>query len=131
MCDVRIEPKDLKQLQINLLRSHAVGVGDALPEEVIRALMVIRINTLVQGNSGVRLELVQLLIDCLNKKIHPCVPAQGSVGASGDLAPLAHMALPLIGEGEVIYEGNKMNGAQALEKAGLKPVVLESKKDWR
>lgn len=127
LCNVRISKNDVKRLQTNLLRSHAVGVGEPLSEEVVRSTMVIRINTLIQGNSGIRLEVIQLLLDFLNKGIHPCVPAQGSVGASGDLAPLAHMCLPLIGEGEVIYKGVKMGAAEAMEKNGLRAVELDSK----
>lgn len=127
LCDVRISPKDLKKLQVNLLRSHAAGVGRPLPEESVRAMMVIRINTLLQGNSGVRLDVILLLIEFLNRRIHPCVPSQGSVGASGDLAPLAHMSLPLIGEGEVIFEGRKIDAAEIFEQTNLKPLELQSK----
>lgn len=127
LCDVHISKKDVKKLQINLLRSHAVGVGESLSEEVVRATMIVRINTLIQGNSGIRLTVIKLLLEFLNRGIHPCVPSQGSVGASGDLAPLAHMSLPLIGEGEVIYKGKKMDAKVALKKAGLKPIELDYK----
>lgn len=127
LCNVRISNDMVEKLQVNLIRSHAVGVGEALPEEVVRAMMAIRINTLIQGNSGVKLELVKLLVEFLNRGIHPCVPSQGSVGASGDLAPLAHMCLPLIGEGEVMYSGKKFPAKTILKKLKLKPIKLGSK----
>lgn len=127
LCNVKIPKDQIKKLQINLIRSHCVGVGDLLPEEVVRAMMVIRANTLVQGNSGIQLASVQLLIEFLNHQIHPCVPSQGSVGASGDLAPLAHMALALIGEGEVHYQGKKLPAAKVLKKLKLKPLELAEK----
>ncbi len=127
LCDVKIPKKDVKKLQLNLIRSHSVGVGDLLSEEVVRAMMVIRVNTLVQGNSGVRLETVKLLVEFLNRGVHPCVPSQGSVGASGDLAPLAHMSLALIGEGEVFYKGKKMKSADVLRKLKMKHLELEEK----
>jgi len=115
------------QLQRNLLMSHAVGVGQLLPEATVRAMMLIRANTLAKGHSGIRLETLQALLDLLNHGVHPLVPAQGSVGASGDLAPLAHMALVLIGRGEAMYKGERMSGAEALRWNNLKPVVLEAK----
>lgn len=127
LCNVRISDSMVGQLQMNLIRSHAVGVGEMLPEEVVRAMMVIRINTLIQGNSGVKLESIKLLIEFLNKGIHPCVPSQGSVGASGDLAPLAHMCLPLIGEGDVIFKGKKYPAKTILRRLKLKPIKLGSK----
>lgn len=127
LCNVRISKKDLAQLQTNLIRSHAVGVGDLLSESVVRAMMLIRVNTLLQGHSGIRPELVELLRDFLNYRIHPLVPSQGSVGASGDLAPLAHMTLPLIGEGEVFFRGEKMPAKIALKKTKLHPLKLQAK----
>lgn len=127
LCNVNISDEDVEKLQENLIRSHCVGVGALLSEEQVRATMIIRINTLIQGNSGIRLVAVQLLIDFLNRGIHPCVPSQGSVGSSGDLAPLAHMALPLIGEGEVIYKGKEMEAAEVLELENLKPLTLKCK----
>jgi histidine ammonia-lyase len=127
LCNVKISKKDLKKLQVNLIRSHAVGVGDALAEDQVRATMLIRVNTLLQGNSGIRLEVIKLLVDFLNYRIHPCIPSQGSVGSSGDLAPLAHMALPLIGEGEVMFEDKKVETADALRRTGLKAVELQCK----
>lgn len=127
LCDVKIPKKDVKKLQLHLIRSHAVGVGELLPQEVVRAMMLIRVNTLIQGNSGVRLETVMLLLEFLNNCIHPCVPCQGSVGASGDLAPLAHMSLALIGEGEIFYNDKKVRALEVLKKFKLKPLQLQEK----
>ena len=115
------------QLQRNLLLSHAVGVGQPLPEATVRALMLVRANTLAKGYSGIRLETLQALLDLLNHGVHPVVPAQGSVGASGDLPPLAHMALALIGEGTVSYHGKRMSAGEALSRAGLQPIILQAK----
>jgi len=125
--DVRIGASDLEALQRNLVRSHAAGVGPTLPALETRALMVLRANVLAKGFSGARIETARLLIDCLNRGIHPMVPEQGSVGASGDLAPLAHVALLLIGEGECQVEGRTLSAAFALTAAGLKPVTLAAK----
>jgi len=125
--DVRISAADLEALQRNLVRSHAAGVGPALPVLETRALMVLRANVLAKGFSGARVETARLLIDCLNGAIHPRVPEQGSVGASGDLAPLAHVALLLIGEGECEFKGRAMKAAEALEEAGLTPATLAAK----
>ena len=124
---VCIPQEDLRELQANLVRSTACGVGEPLPIEVVRAMMLLRANALSSGLSGVRPELVQLLVDMLNANVVPVVPSRGSVGSSGDLVPLAHMALPLIGEGEVFLEGRRMDGADALLAIGLSPVVLEAK----
>src|SRR5205814_7413213 len=124
---VRVPPEDLRPLQRNLLRSHAVGVGPPLPEDVVRAILLLRANTLAAGRSGVRAEVIDLLCDMVNRRVHPAIPRHGSVGASGDLAPLAHAALVLIGEGEAIDEGKRRNGADALKSAGLKPVELGPK----
>lgn len=125
--DVRIGATDLEALQRNLVRSHAAGVGPTLPIPETRALMVLRANVLAKGYSGARVETAQLLIDCLNRGIHPHVPEQGSVGASGDLAPLAHVALLLIGEGSCDVAGRTMKAADALAAALLKPVTLAAK----
>jgi histidine ammonia-lyase len=114
-------------LQRNLLFSHSVGVGPPLPEDVVRATMLIRANTFAKGYSGIRPRTIQGLLDLLNRAVHPIIPAQGSVGASGDLAPLAHMALVLIGEGEAILSGQCMSGAEALRRAELEPVTLAAK----
>ncbi len=125
--DKIISPDQVKQLQINLVRSHAVGVGPDLPETVVRAMLLVRASTLALGYSGVRPQIIHLLLEMLNKGVHPRVPAQGSLGASGDLAPLAHLTLVLIGEGEAYYQGVLINGRSALEQAGLLPAELEAK----
>ncbi len=125
--DKIITADQVKQLQINLVRSHAVGVGPELPEEVVRAMLLVRANTLALGHSGVRPEVIQLLIDMLNAGVHPYIPSQGSLGASGDLAPLAHLALVLIGEGEAVVDGVRMNGRTALNSANLQPLELQAK----
>lgn len=122
-----IPPEEVKQLQRNVIMSHAAGVGDPLNVEMTRAMMLIRINTLAKGHSGIREETLRLLIEMLNRGVHPVVPIQGSLGASGDLAPLAHMSLPLIGLGEATYQGEKLPGAEALARAGLSPVELQAK----
>lgn len=122
-----IPPDQVRQLQRNILMSHAVGVGEPLDEPTVRAMMLIRANALAKGHSGIRLETLQLLLDMLNRGVHPVVPSQGSLGASGDLAPLAHMALPLIGLGEAVYRGERLPGAEALARAGLQPTTLEAK----
>jgi histidine ammonia-lyase len=123
----RIEKKDLKRLQRNLIKSHAAGVGPWLPADIARGIILLRANVLAKGYSGVRREVVQLLLDLLNRDIVPLIPAKGSVGASGDLAPLSHLALVLIGEGEVLYQGREQAAAAALKKAGLKPLELLEK----
>lgn len=125
--DVHISPEDAEQLQANLIRSHACAVGEPLPEPTVRALMMLRANALVKGYSGIRPETLKLLVDCLNAGVHPVVPSQGSLGASGDLAPLSHLAMLLMGEGEAIYQGERMPGAQALAKANLTPITLQAK----
>ena len=125
--DKIISAAETKQLQLNLVRSHAVGVGPDLPEAVVRAMLLVRANTLAMGYSGVRPDVVHLLIDMLNAGVHPRIPAQGSLGASGDLAPLAHLTLVLIGEGEAYYKGELVNGRFALEQANLHPLELEAK----
>jgi histidine ammonia-lyase len=121
-------PEELtEELQLRLLRSHACGVGDAYPDAVVRAAMLLRANTLAKGNSGARAETVEVLLECLNRGVLPHVPARGSVGASGDLAPLAHLALPLVGEGQAWFEGELLGGGAALARAGLQPVRLVAK----
>lgn len=127
LSSVRIPPEDSRALQLNLVRSHAVGTGEPFPEEVVRAVLLLRANTLAAGRSGVRTETLELLLDMLNRGVHPVIPEHGSVGASGDLAPLAHLALVLVGEGEATHEGKRLPGAAALKAAGLKPLVLEPK----
>lgn len=108
--DKIISPSEVQQLQVNLVRSHAVGVGPELPERVVRAMLLVRANTLALGYSGVRPEVINLLLDMLNAGVHPRIPSQGSLGASGDLAPLAHLALVVIGEGEAWHQGELVDG---------------------
>jgi histidine ammonia-lyase len=115
------------ELQLRLLRSHACGVGEPYSHEVVRAAMLLRANTLAKGYSGARPETVDLILACLNRGVTPVVPSRGSVGASGDLAPLAHLALPLVGEGRATIDGEELPGAEALARAGLKPVRLQAK----
>jgi histidine ammonia-lyase len=122
-----IPREDAAELQLRLLRSHACGVGDPYTDELVRAAMLLRANALAKGHSGARVETVELLLECLGRGVIPYVPARGSVGASGDLAPLAHLALPLVGEGEAWVDGERMSGAYALAAVGLEPVRLESK----
>src|SRR5438067_1241093 len=143
LSDVRIAPEQTRALQVNLLRSHAVGVGRALTEQETRGMMLLRANSLAKGYSGIRAVVIDALCEMLNRGVHPVVPSQGSVGASGGLAPLAHLALVLIGEGEAVYsptarsrkgrragesgEGAKMSGAHAMKRAEIRPLVLEAK----
>ena len=127
LSDVRIAPQDLQKLQRNLVRSHSCGLGDPLDEAEVRAMLLLRANVLAKGFSGVRYELIELLVGMLNCRVHPVIPSRGSVGASGDLAPLAHLALALIGEGEVFYAGSRQPASAALASAGLAPVTLEAK----
>ena len=122
-----IPPDQVRQLQRNILMSHAVGVGEPFAAEVVRAMMLVRANTLAKGHSGIRLATLERLLALLERGVHPIVPRQGSLGASGDLAPLAHVALVLIGEGEAEYEGERLPGREALRRAGLEPVTLEAK----
>ncbi len=127
LSDVRIPQSELRQLQLNLVRSHACGIGNPLSEAEVRAMMVLRANVLALGFSGIRCEVIELLCEMLNRRVCPVVPEKGSVGASGDLAPLAHLALGLIGEGDALFEGERMTSAEALRRAHLKPLQLEAK----
>ena len=127
LSDVRIPQNDLRQLQLNLVRSHACGIGNPLSEAEVRAMMVLRSNVLALGFSGIRCEVIELLCEMLNRRVCPVVQEKGSVGASGDLAPLAHLALGLIGEGDALFEGERMTSAEALRRAQLKPLQLEAK----
>jgi histidine ammonia-lyase len=127
LSDVRIPHEELRQLQLNLVRSHACGIGPPLSEAEVRAMMLLRANVLALGFSGIRLEVIQQLCEMLNHRVHPVVPEKGSVGASGDLAPLAHLALGLIGEGESFFDGKRTESRSALQQAGLKPIRLEAK----
>ena len=124
---VKIEKEHLKKLQVNLVRSHAAGAGAILDEELVRGAMLIRANSLLKGYSGVRECIVKILLDFLNHDITPIVPMHGSVGASGDLAPLSHVALALIGEGEVMHKGVRKSSMEAMQEEGIEPVVLEEK----
>jgi histidine ammonia-lyase len=126
LSDVAISKRDTRQLQQNILMSHAAGVGDPLDEETVRAVMALRIKDLARGHSGIRLETVQHLVALLNWGVYPIIPEKGSVGASGDLAPLAHLALVLLGLGEAFFKGQRMSGHHALSKCGLKPLRLEA-----
>ncbi len=122
--ETRIDKGDLAALQVNLLRSHAAGVGEPLPVRAVRASMALRANVLAKGYSGIRVETLEALVALLNRGVHPRMPSRGSVGASGDLAPLAHLALVLIGEGETVEQ---LPGTEALQQAGLEPIALQAK----
>ncbi|OPJ56503.1 histidine ammonia-lyase [Alkalithermobacter paradoxus] len=125
--DVTISKEETKTLQRNLIISHACGVGKHFSEDIVRAMMLLRINALSKGNSGVRLQTLNTLVEMLNKGVHPIVPEKGSLGASGDLAPLSHMVLVMLGEGEAIYKGERLSGKAALDKAGISTIDLTSK----
>ncbi|MGZ3408023.1 MAG: histidine ammonia-lyase, partial [Polyangia bacterium] len=127
LADVRISADEIRNLQRNLIRSHAAGVGAPLPEPVVRAMMLLRAQVLSLGHSGVRAVVAELLCEMLNRGVHPIIPSKGSVGASGDLAPLAHLALVVMGEGEAIVDGKRLPGDRALAQAGLVPVPFEAK----
>ena len=127
LADVRISSEHIKELQINLLRSHSCGVGEPLSEAETRAMLCLRANVLAKGYSGVRPIVIETLIEMLNRGVHPLIPARGSVGASGDLAPLAHLAAVAVGEGEAIYENERMSGGEALKRAGIASLELEAK----
>src|SRR3984957_13044675 len=128
LSDVRIAGDQIRELQLNLVRSHAVGVGESLSAAETRAMMLLRANSLSKGHSGVRGAVIDTICGMLNRGVTPMVPSQGSVGASGDLAPLGHLALALIGEGECFDEkGGRIASAEALKRAQIKPLVLEAK----
>ena len=127
LSDVQVPQNKLRQLQLNLVRSHACGIGPPLSEPEVRAMMLLRANVLTLGFSGIRGEVIELVCDMLNRRVHPVVPEKGSVGASGDLAPLAHLALSVIGEGESFFQGQRLPGAEALRRAQLDPLQLEAK----
>ncbi|MEO5511602.1 MAG: aromatic amino acid lyase, partial [Longimicrobiales bacterium] len=127
LSEITISPDRIRELQLNLIRSHAAGVGDPLAEEAVRAITLLRANVLALGHSGVRPLVIEALTELLNRGVHPVIPSRGSVGASGDLAPLSHLALVLLGEGEAIVAGERMTGAAALERVGMGPIVLEAK----
>ncbi|MCW2254113.1 histidine ammonia-lyase [Providencia alcalifaciens] len=127
LANTRIATEDLQSLQRSIVMSHAAGVGEPLDDELVRLIMVLKINSLARGFSGIRLEVIDALIALVNSEVYPFIPAKGSVGASGDLAPLAHMSLILLGEGKARFQGQWLNAELALEKAGLKPLTLEAK----
>src|ERR1039457_2394864 len=127
LADVRVPHNELRELQLNLVRSHACGIGRPLSEPEVRAMMLLRANVLTLGFSGIRLEMVEMLCEMLNRGLHPVIPEKGSVGASGDLAPLAHLALSLIGEGETFFQGERLEGGDALRRAKPKTAHLEAK----
>jgi histidine ammonia-lyase len=127
LADIRIEPSALRELQLNLVRSHACGVGPALSEAETRAMLLLRANVLALGYSGARPLIIETLISMLERGVHPLIPEKGSVGASGDLAPLAHLALTVIGEGEAFYKNERMTSIDALRSAGIEPIELEAK----
>ena len=127
MATLRISSNEILHLQVNLVRSHACGVGPPLNEAATRAMLALRANALAKGYSGVRPAVAETLFAMLNRGVHPVIPSQGSVGASGDLAPLAHLAQVVIGEGEALYKGHKMPGGEAMRSAGIPPLVLEAK----
>jgi histidine ammonia-lyase len=126
LSDVTISKEETRRLQENVLMSHAAGVGKILDEETVRATMALRVKDLARGHSGIRLETVQCLVELLNRGVCPVVPEKGSVGASGDLAPLAHLSLVLIGQGEAFYKGQRIPGIETLKKCGMKPLQLEA-----
>ena len=127
LANVSINPEDTEKLQENLIKSHSCAVGNPFPEEIVRAIMLLRVNTFAKGCSGIRLSTVQTLIEMLNKDVYALIPEKGSVGSSGDLAPLSHLMLVLLGEGEAFVDGKLVSGRDAMNKAGIKPVILTSK----
>ncbi|KEA63499.1 Histidine ammonia-lyase [Marinobacterium lacunae] len=127
LANTRIAPEDLELLQRSIVLSHAAGIGALMSESTVRLMMVLKINSLARGYSGIRLSVIEALIQLVNAEVYPCVPEKGSVGASGDLAPLAHMSTVLLGEGEVIHKGERISGAEGLRIAGLEPITLAPK----
>ena len=127
LAQTRIATEDLQNLQRSLVLSHAAGVGEALDDAMVRLIMVLKINSLARGFSGIRLSVIEALIALVNTEVYPLIPAKGSVGASGDLAPLAHMSLTLLGEGKARWQGEWLPATEALKKAGLEPITLEAK----
>ena len=127
LAEIRVPAEQLRRLQLNLLRSHACGVGEPFRERVVRAMLLLRANVLATGHAGCRPVVIERLLELLNAGVHPVVPTRGSVGASGDLAPLAHLALPLLGEGEAVVGGEVLPGGEALRRAGIEPLELEAK----
>ena len=126
LCNVKISNENLSQLQENLVKSHACGTGEEVPQEIVKLMLLLKIQSLSYGHSGVQLQTVERLVDFYNNDILPVIYTQGSLGASGDLAPLAHLSLPLLGEGEVNYDGFRQPSKKVLEKMGWQPIVLQS-----
>jgi histidine ammonia-lyase len=129
LSDVSIDKCDLARLQENLIKSHACGVGEVFSESIVRGMLLLRVNALIKGNSGIRLEVIEKMVEFLNKKITPVVFSKGSLGASGDLAPLSHMALPIIGLGEVFYEGERLSASEGLKRAKIAPIAYLQAKE--
>ena len=127
LAKIKISKEDVEKLQENLIRSHSCGAGENLPTEIVRAMMLLRANSLAKGYSGVRLETIKLLLNMLNKKVHPIVPEKGSLGASGDLIPLSHIALTMMGEGKVEVDGKVLDSIEGLKRNGLKPIKFKAK----
>ena len=127
LCNVIIPDNELEQLQTNLVMSHACGMGEEVPLEIVRLMLLLKIQSLSYGKSAVQLQTVERLIDLYNHKVYPIIYEQGSLGASGDLSPLAHLSLPLLGMGEVNYQGNKCSAISVLKQLGLEPIKLKSK----
>lgn len=127
LCNVKISNENLSQLQENLVKSHACGTGDEVPQEIVKIMLLLKIQSLSYGHSGVQLQTVERLVDYFNNDVFPVVYTQGSLGASGDLAPLAHLSLPLLGEGEVYHDGFRQPARKVMEKMGWQPIVLQSK----
>ncbi len=127
LANTKIAPEDLETLQKSIVLSHAAGIGEFMSDETVRLMMVLKINSLARGYSGIRLNVIQALIELVNAQVYPCVPQKGSVGASGDLAPLAHMSTVLLGEGQARHNGKILSGVEALKIAGLEPITLAPK----
>ena len=127
LCNVKIAGENLSKLQENLVKSHACGTGDEVPHEIVKLMLLLKVQSLSYGHSGVQLETVERLIAFYNNDVLPVIYTQGSLGASGDLSPLAHLSLPLLGEGEVYYNGFRQPSHKVLESFGWKPLVLKSK----
>lgn len=127
LCNVKISTENLSKLQENLVKSHACGTGDEVPSDIVQLMLLLKIQSLSYGHSGVQLKTVERLVDFYNKGIYPVIYTQGSLGASGDLAPLAHLSLPLLGEGEVYFEGKKVHSSEVLKQFNWQPIVLQSK----
>jgi len=127
LCNVKISNENLSHLQENLVKSHACGTGDEVPQDIVKLMLLLKIQSLSYGHSGVQLETVERLIEFYNHDVLPVIYTQGSLGASGDLAPLAHLSLPLLGEGEVYFEGRKVHAKEVLNHFGWNPIILQSK----